>query len=226
MATLMQKVRVVLLGHAHDLLDKSIDMSSPSALRQYVRDLEEALQQMETEGATQAGMCRTYAREKADLEAKIATTKVTITTQLSQKKDDLARANAARVVQFQAQLEHKAHDLASQQEASAKTDKAIADLRLKHDTMVSRLRELENLDTDTKIKEKSAAALSAAGKLVSGGADLSVDSIEGRMRARNDVASEQFDRAMGTLSTPEDTETASQVDNLLASLQPKTASVA
>src|SRR2546430_4877220 len=50
---------------------------------------------------------------------------------------------------------------------------------------------------DTKTKEAASSALNSASSLIDGGSDISVDDIETKMRARNDVASEKFDRAVG-----------------------------
>ena len=71
MSGFLQKLRIVTLGAAHDLLDREIDMNSPSALRQYVRDLEDAIGKMNSELAVQEGGVRTLNREYGDLGHKI-----------------------------------------------------------------------------------------------------------------------------------------------------------
>lgn len=221
MTSFVQKLRVVTLGTVHDLLDRAIDLNSPSALRQYTRDLEDALDKMRNEAAVQAGQVRTFEREKGDLENKIAVGKQTITKLQETGHPDLARIKATEIVAAQSQLEKTTTDLAGQQKASADIDLALSKVEAKHAEMVNRVRELERLDRDTKSKEQTAGALAAAGRLVSGGADMSIDDVESRMRQRNDVASEKFSRAMGDVSVQEDPETAAAVDNLMSQLAPE-----
>jgi phage shock protein A len=221
MTSFLNKLRVVTLGSIHDLLDKEIDLNSPSALRQYVRDLEDALDKMRNEAAVQAGQVRTLDREKGDLEHRIETSKIATTNFLKQGSKDAARVKAAEVVRMTAQVESTTKALEAQKIASQATDSAVVQLEAKHADMVSKVRDLERLDRDTKIKEQSSAAMQSASSLVQGGADISIDDIESKMRARNDVASEKFDRAMGSVKTEEDPSTTAQVDDLLASLQPK-----
>jgi phage shock protein A len=211
------------LGTAHDLLDKAIDVNSPSAIRQYVRDLEDALDTMRANAAVAAGLVRTLTREKGDLQAKAASGRASITALLAANKEDAARLKASDVRRWEAELAHKQTELDAQTKASTDLDAAVARLEGKHEDMVARVRELERLDSDTKAKEQSAAALTAAGKLVSGGADISVDDIESKMRQRHDVAEEKFNRATGTITVTEDPEHEASVNDLLDELRPKDA---
>jgi phage shock protein A len=220
MTGFLQKVRTITLGMSHDLLDAAIDMNSPSALRQYVRDLEDAISKMENEAAIQAGAVRTLGREHGDLTASIAAKKASIQTDLT-ANPTRARQTATLVVTLQSQLDRNTQELEAQKVTSANLDQAVEKLELKHTDMVSRVRELERMDRTSKAKEQSAAALTSASNLVSGGSAISIDDIESKMRSYSDVASEKFDRAMASTNTEEDPETASKVDDLLASMQPK-----
>jgi hypothetical protein len=94
---------------------------------------------------------------------------------------------------------------------------AVTRLNAKHDQMVSRVRELERIDRDSKAKESTASALNAAGSILGGVGSQSVDDLEDRMRRRNDVASAKFDQSMATI--PEDTSNKEEVDAMLASLK-------
>jgi phage shock protein A len=221
MAGILQKIRTLTLGATNDLLDKAIDMNSPTALRQYVRDLEDGLNKLETEAAAQAGAVRTSKRESEDLQHQIDAITESIKKLLAgdEKAQALARVKAGTVVALKQQLEQKKTTLVNQEDASAKIDAGLERLRAKHQAMVTRVRTLESVDRETKGKEQAASALNAAGNLLEGGADISIDDIQSKMRARNDVASEKFDRAMGKVTPAEDPETTSQVDSFLASLK-------
>lgn len=218
MAGFLQKVRALTLGTAHDLLDKAIDMNSPSMLRQYVRDLEDALDKMKNEAAIQAGSVRTMDRELGDAQATLTTKTTQIKGALAVNKQDAARVLGSSVVILQNRIVQMTADLAAQRKSSADTDTAVGALEQKHSEMLDRLRQLERLDQDTKIKERSSSAMEAAGKLISGGSDMSVDNIEDSMRRRNDVAQAKFDRSIGSVHVEEDPEHTQQVDDLLASL--------
>lgn len=211
------------LGTAHDLLDKAIDLNSPSALRQYVRDLEDALDKLKNEAAVQAGQIRTLQREEGDLQARIVTGKSLAEKYLT-SNPELARAKASDVIHAQGSLVTTHQQLVLQTEVSKKLDAAVAQLDAKHTEMVNHVRDLERMDRTTKAQEQAASSLTSAGKLVSGGTGISIDDIEGKMQARSDVATEKFNRAMGDVSVQEDPEHSQAVDDLLASLTPKTAS--
>jgi phage shock protein A len=223
MSTFMQKLRVVTLGSVNDLLNKAIDMNSPSVLRQYVRDLEDALDRMKDEAAIEAGGIRTLERESQDLQTKIDVGKKTIVQLQQAGHDDLARIKATEIVQLQQQYTSHQNMLVTQRQSSSSIDQSISKLELRHSSMVSKLQELTRLDMDTKAKEHTAMAMAAAGRLANTGADISVDDVEQKMRARNDVATEKFNRAMGDIQFQEDPETTAAVDDLLGSLKPATA---
>lgn len=218
MSGFLQKVRILTLGTANDLLDKAIDLNSPTMLRQYVRDLEDALDRMKNEAAIQAGSVRTATRELGDVQAALAAKKIQITAALAANKNDVARTLGSSAVSMQGRIERMTTDLVTQTKSSQDTDNAVSLLEQKHTDMMDHLRELENLDRDTKIKERSSSAMESAGKLISGGAGISVDNIESKMRSRNDVAQARFDRSVGSVHVDEDPEHVQQVDELLNSL--------
>jgi phage shock protein A len=213
--SLFSKARVVVLGNLHDVLNKAIDMNSPSALRQYVRDLETALEELNNEAAVAAGEVRTTEREIADLTAFIETGKGTVQKLQTNGRADLARTKALEVVNKKKDLEGFQTLLTSQRETSTKLDSAVSSVQTKHDQMLSRVNELEVMDGASKAKEHAATALESASHIVGTGADISIDNIESKIRARNDIASEKFDRAMNVTAPAEDPDTTSAVDDLL-----------
>jgi phage shock protein A len=221
MSSFLSKLRVVTLANVHDLLDKAIDMNSPSVIRQYTRDLEDALDRMKNEAAVQAGTVRTLQREKTELDDRIKTTEATIQHLVEGGHSDLARPKAAGLVRMRARFAEADGNIAAAKKSSQDLDIAVANLEAKHATMVDRVRELERLDRDTKAKEDSKRILAGAGRLVQGGANISVDDVESRMRQRNDVATEGFNRALNDVVVQEDTETSAAVDDVLAEFTKK-----
>lgn len=224
MTSFMQKLRVITLGTVHDLLDKQIDMNQPTVVRQYIRDLEDALDKMRDEDARQAGAVRTTTREKGDLEAKIDKEKSNISNLLAglaANKTEMARMKGTLVVQMQSQVASLQTRLQDQQKTSSDISSALLKLESTHTLAVNKLRSLEALDRDTKMKRSSADSVESINKVMNMGADISVDDIESRMKEQNDVQSVRFERAMDSTKTEEDPNTAAAVDDLLADLQPK-----
>lgn len=222
--TFLNKVRALTLGTAHDLLDKAIDENSPTVLRQYVRDLEEAISKMQGEAAVQAAQVVTLQRQQGDAKSDIASLNSkaeALMRSAAPGHEELAKAALAKVVSLQKTASDLTEQIVNQQKASNDLDMTVAALLGKHDTSVARLRDLERLDRDTKAKESAASALSQAGTLVNGG-NVNVDDIESKMRARNDIAGEKFRRSMGDIHADSDPETEEAVNDLFNKLKEKT----
>lgn len=220
----LNKVRTLTLGAAHDLLDKAIDLNSPSAVRQSVRDMEAAITELKSNAAIQDGNLRTQIREQSELTATVAADKATIAkllTSTDATAPAIAKAKANLVIQNQKHLSDMSDSITSQQNIATQMKATVVGLEAKHDQMVSRVHELERLDRDTKAKESAASAINAAGSVAGNIDSVSVDDLADRMRRRNDVASAQFDQAAGSINT--DAPDSDDVNALLASLAPQTA---
>ncbi len=217
MSGFIQKLRAVILGSAHDLLDKAVDMNSPSTLRVYVRDLEDAIGKMNAEAAIQNGQVRTANREMGDLQIRI-TTDTEAVKKILDTNPALARSKGTLIIQNQKHLDQMKIDIQAQIKIADDLTLAVSNLQNKHDLMVSRVRELERIDRDSKAKESAASALNHAGSLAGSVGSESIDDLEDRMRRRNDVASAKFDQSMAT-AIPADDSNSEDVDALLASLK-------
>ena len=217
MSGILEKARLITLGNLHDLLDKAIDMNSPSMIRQQVRDLEDAEQKMGAAKAEQAGALRTMQREKGDLETKVANLKSEIKSLIaSDPNSTVARSKGALAVQLQGQIDSRATGIESQQKIVDSMAVGLQRVDAQHTLLVARLRELERLDRETKAKTAAADALRKFNS-VSGSVN-SVDDVEDRMRRKNDQASASFDDALANTPAPPETNSA-DVDALLASLK-------
>lgn len=213
--SLFQKLRTLTLGTAHDLLDKAIDLNSPTMIRQYVRDLEDAIGKLQSETAVQQGQLTTMKREKTQLEFQISSGKDTVKNYLAQDPNSAkARAQAAVILNEQKQLD--TINLDTQTKVVEELTNTVTALQGKHDLMVARVRELERLDRDTKTKESAAKAITNAGSILNTVGSKSVDDLQDRMQRRNDVANAKFDSSMGNIKSDDNTE---EVDALLASLK-------
>jgi phage shock protein A len=219
--SIFSKASLTVRGNINDLLDKVIDLNSPSAVRQQVRDIEAELTHYATDVAVQDGALRTMKREKAELDAKIETDKATI-SRLKNSTDpnaaELARSKAALVLTEISQSTSYDSQIASQSQTVAQMQNIKQRLENQHDQLVLRVHELERLDRDSKSKEAAAHAISSMGSMLNTADTHSIDNITQRMQARNDVASAKFDSAVATLPAQEETNSA-DVDALLASIK-------
>lgn len=216
---ILSKVRTIALGSTNDLLDKVIDMNSPSALRQYVRDLEDAEAKLRNEAAVAAGGVRTLTREKGDIEHRLADETTLAKQAQAAGNAALARTHAGSAVDLQKDLAAKTQELAGQTATSQSLDAALAKIDAKHTEMVGAVRRLESLDRTTKAKEQAASTLQSVAAASASGDGISIDSIQDKMQRRADVADEKFDRAMGDQTFAEDPQHSADVDSFLAGLK-------
>lgn len=203
MAGLFEKARVVALSTAHALLDKAIDLNSIGVVRQYVRDLENSLEDLQDAAAVAAGHVRTVTREGEQLEAQVAELNRNIDFILSDNKpenDHLATPLEARLIGLEERLRATKEETTASETTARALSEAASALKAKHAAMAQQLQRLEAMDRATKAKEQAAGAMRRAGRIASAGADVSVDDVTARVQRRADVADARFARAMGEMA--------------------------
>lgn len=199
MAGLLEKVRIGFLAQAHLLLDKLIDLNSPQAVRQYIRDLESSIESIENDAAEAAGHVTTTDREIHKLMGQIESYDHAIDaiiTSNDPSANDKARELQVKLNGFKQQLEAKQAELSTARETADAIVHSLSALRSKHASMVQQLSTLESLDKAAKDKERAARALQQAAKISSLGSDISVDDLASRIQARADVADEKLKAAL------------------------------
>jgi phage shock protein A len=202
MAGLLEKVRIGVLAQAHNLLDKLIDLNSPQAVKQYIRDLEDSISGIENDAAEAAGHVTTTDREIHRLSGQIDSYDHaidTILTSTDPSANDKARELQVKLNGFKQQFEAKQTELATGKETSDALSHSLSALRSKHQSMVQQLSTLESMDRAAKDKERAARALQQAAKITSIGSDISVDDLASRIQARHDVADEKLKRALASV---------------------------
>lgn len=203
MASLFQKARIAALSAAHNLMDKVIDLNSIGAVKQYVRDLEAGLEDLEDASAVAAGHVRTVQREADQLRSQINELNTNIDFILSDSKpenDYLATPLEARLIGLEQRMSTKNEELEAAQKTSKALVEATAALRAKHQGMVAQIQRLEAMDIAAKAKERAADAIQQAGRIASSGGDVSIDAVSDRIQRRADVADARFERALGDMT--------------------------
>ena len=202
MAGLLEKVRIGFLAQAHSVLDKIIDLNSPQAVREYIRELERSIEGIENDAAEAAGHVTTTDREVHRLLGQIESYDHAIDAILSsvdQASTDKARELQVKLNGFKQQLEAKQTELTTAKETADAIVHSLSALRSKHQSMVQQLTTLDSLDKAAKDKERAAKALQQAAKISSIGSDISVDDLASRIQARHDVADEKLKRALASM---------------------------
>jgi phage shock protein A len=203
MAGLFQKARIAALSAAHTLMDKVVDLNSIGAVKQYVRDLENALEDLEDASAAAAGHVRTVQRDADQIQYQIKELNQNIDFILSDNKPDndvLATPLEARLIGLEQRMSTKAEEISTGQKTSQALLEAVSTLRTRYQNMVEQVIRLEAMDKATKAKESAVEAIRQAGQIASAGADVSIDAVADRIQRRADVADARFERAMGEMN--------------------------
>src|SRR5512136_1364119 len=203
MAGLFQKARIAALSAAHALMDKVVDLNSIGAVKQYARDLENALEDLEDASAAAAGHVRTVQRDADQIRYQIKELNQNIDFILGDGKpenDHLATPLEARLIGLEQRNSTKDEEIAAGQKTAQALNEAVSTLRTKYQNMVQQVQRLEAMDMATKAKESAVNAIKQAGQIASAGSDVSIDAVSDRIQRRADVADARFERAMGEMS--------------------------
>lgn len=203
MASIIEKIRVFVKAKAHKLLDAAIDMDSPEVLKQYIREYEEALSEMDSARATAKADVNIALRDVAALETQVKKTGADIDTLLGDSdpnNDHFAVDLENRLMGFEADLKVQQDTLTALRQASASLEDVGARMKAKHREMTKALTRLSGMDRAAKAQEGAAAALKAAGSVASGvDASASVDNLQKRIERRLEVAQETLKQQSGAV---------------------------
>lgn len=208
MATLLEKTQTLISANMHALVDKALEANSVAVLKQYVRDAEQNLRELEDAAATIGGEVKSMERKYLEYKKKADQMDRNIDTFLMQGKSDLARAaqselNSARRLQeqYQEQWVRQKREYEALLNARLKLQARLTEIRQEQ-------RELEALLKLAKSKEKTIKAIKSLDDL-EGVGDADIARIGESIRARLDKASaygemyaerldNQMDEALGT----------------------------
>jgi len=203
MASLFEKARIAALATAHKLMDKVVDLNSVEAVKQYVRDVENALEDLEDASATAAGHVRSVQRDAEQIRSQTKELNQNIDFILSDNKpenDHLATPLEARLIGLEQRLATKDEEITTGQKTAQALSEAVSTLRTRYQNMVQQIQRLEAMDRATKAKESAVQAIKQAGQIASAGSDVSIDAVADRIQRRADVADARFERALGEMS--------------------------
>ncbi len=190
MASLLEKTQTLIQANLHSMVDKALEKNSVAVMKQYIRDAEDNLDELEDATATVGGEVKTMERKYKEYKKKADQLDRNIDTLLMQGKTDLARA-AQTELNTNRRLQEQYHEqwVRQQREYDALKNARLK-LQAKLQTIREEQRELEALMQLAKSKEKTVKAIKSLDDLTGAG-DADIARLGESIRSRLDKASAQ-----------------------------------
>jgi phage shock protein A len=200
MASILAKIRIVTLGNLHELLDAVINLDSPAAVKQYIRDLESGIRQVEHAANVVEGGLRTTRDDLEGVSHTMATLDADINALLQDgdpTNDHLALPLQVEYDSAQRRVETLVSRESAQEQMLSQLNDAISKLNAKHRDMLNQLADIEaKVEAGEGMEAATDAVESVAGLAVDA---PSVDDLASRVNQEYNRRGAAFDRAMGTL---------------------------
>jgi phage shock protein A len=187
MASLLEKVRTLISANLHAIVDAALKSNSIAVVDQYIRQIEDSLEDLEDATATVGGQVKTLRRKLEEYRGKADELDRNIDLFLKDGKDEVAAAAQSKLNSTQRLVDNYAEQLTRQE----KEFEALQDARLKLEAKLTSIRqereELQALLDLARSKEITAEAISSLDDLAGSG-DADVARIAESIRARLDKA--------------------------------------
>lgn len=188
MATLLEKVQTLISANLHEMVDKALETNSVAVMKQYIRDAEKNLDELEDAAATVGGEVKSMERKYKEYKKKADQLDRNIDALLMQGKADLARA-AQNELNTARRLQEQYHEQwVRQQREYESLLNARLKLQAKLQTIRQEQKELEALMRLAKSKETTVKAIKSLDDLMGVG-DADIARLGESIRSRLDKAS-------------------------------------
>lgn len=210
MASLLEKTQTLISANLHDMVDRALEANSVAVLKQYVRDAEKNLDELEDAAATVGGEVKTLERKYKEYKKKGDQLDRNVDTLIMQGKTDLARA-AQSELNTNRRLQDQYHEQWVRQQREYELLKsARLKLQARLVTIRQEQKELEALMELAKSKEATVKAIKSLDDLAGVG-DSDIARMSESIRARLDKATAYSEMYAGSLDT--------QMDEALGSVE-------
>lgn len=203
MATLLEKAQTLISANLHSMVDKALEANSVAVMKQYIRDAEANLSELEEAAATVGGEVKTLERKYKEYKQKSDKLDGNIDTLLMQGKTDLARA-AQSELNTTRRLQEQYHEQWVRQEREYES---LLNARLKLQAKLKTIRreqkELEALLELAKSKETTVRAIKSLDDLMGVG-DSDIARMGESIRSRLDKASAHAEMYASSLDSQMD----------------------
>jgi phage shock protein A len=187
MATLLEKVRTLISANLHAIVDAALRSNSIAVVDQYIRQIEDNLEDLEDATATVGGQVKTLRRKLEEYRSKADELDRNIDLFLKEGKEEVAAAAQSKLNSTRRLIENYEEQLARLE----REYEALQDARLKLEAKLTSIRqereELQALLDLARSKELTARAISSLDDLAGSG-DADVARIAESIRARLDKA--------------------------------------
>jgi phage shock protein A len=187
MASLMEKVSTLISANLHDLVDRALKSNSMAVIDQYIRQVENNLEDLEEAAATVGGEAKSIRRRLDDNQQKLDEMDRAIDAFLMEGNESAAAAVQSRynsterlVVTYSEQLSRQEEEYSALLNAKVKLEARLA-------TMKQQREELQALLDLAKSKETTAKAMKSLDDLMGSG-DSDIAQIADSINARLDKA--------------------------------------
>lgn len=202
MASLLEKVDTLIRANLHYLVDQALKSNSIAVLNQYIREVEDNLEDLEDAVATVGGQVKTIRRKRDEYQAKAEKLDRDIDLFLTEGKESLAVAAQSKLNSTRRTVEAYSEQLASLEKEYEKLKDAKLKLEAKLTTIKQEKEELQALLDLAKSKEISVKAIRSLDDLMgTGDTDIAriAESIRGRLdraSAESEMLAESLDKQM------------------------------
>jgi phage shock protein A len=187
MASLFEKVTVLISANLHAMVDEALKSNSLAVIDQYVRQVEENLEDLEDAAATVGGEAKALKRKLAELQQKEDELDRAIDAFLREGNDSAAVAAQSRLNSTQRLVETYGEQLKRQESEFQKLLDAKVKLDARLATMKQQREELQALLELAKSKETTVKAIKSLDDLMGTG-DSDIERIAESIRTRLDKA--------------------------------------
>ena len=198
MASLLEKVQTLVSANLHYLVDQALKQNSIAVINQYIREVEDNLEDLSEATATVGGQVKTLRRKHEEYQARAAELDRNIDLFLQEGRDDLAAAAQSKLNSTQRLVETYAQQL----EQMEREYQSLRDARLKLEAKLTTIKQerehLEALLELAKSKEITVKAIKSLDDLAGVG-DADVARIADSIRARLDRASAESEMRAASL---------------------------
>ena len=198
MASLIEKVNTLISANLHYLVDQALKSNSIAVIQQYIREVENNLQDLSEATITVGGQVKTVKRKYEEQQAKVAELDRNIDLFLQQGREDLARAAQSQLNSAQRLVDAYSSQVEQMQREYQSLLSARLKLEAKLTTIKQERQELEALLELAKAKEITAKTMKSLDDL-SGAGDADVARIADSIRGRLDRASAESEMRAASL---------------------------
>lgn len=196
---LLQKLRLGVLANANALLDRIIDMNSVEAVKEQVRALEDARDQLKRDCATAEGSRRALQREVLRADGAVTATEENIRVILGDgdpSNDHFAAKLAERLVGVTEDRKATATELEAAKTTATALGSALERVELNLAVMRRQISTLDSLERQSRANEQAASAVERASELVATGAEARVDDVASKLERRTEASRVRLEQAM------------------------------